>query len=300
MLSILSLPQVAGSYKFNADLSRMNWFKVGGKAEVLFTPKDVGDLINFLKGKDPKIPINVFGVGSNIIIRDKGVKGVVIKLGEGFAKIFYEEDSITIGGNVLCYNAVLYTKTHGLSGLEFLAGIPGSISGAIVTKAGCHNVDISSVLISASAVDFNGNVIHFEKEDLAAFYQNKDPLAKNIIFVDATFKIEKTTQEEVSKNISMFNHKREKLQETSIKAGGAEIFKNPQGNKKAWQLIEESGCRGMELGRAKISEKYCNFIISKSGAKAQDIIDLGNKVIEIVKAKTGVTLQWKIKIIGEE
>ncbi len=228
------------------------------------------------------------------------MKGVVIKLGDGFRNISHNKDFLTIGGDVLCYNAVLYSKVNGLSGLEFLTGIPGSIAGAIFTKAGFCDVDVTSALVSATAVDYMGNVINFTKEDLKLFYQNKDPLSKKIIIIDGTFKVKKTTPEEVKKEISIFSHKREAVQENSIRAGGAEIFKNPTGNKKAWQLIEESGCREMFSGKAQISEKHCNFIVTKNGAQAQDIIDLGNKIIEIVKEKTGVRLEWKIKIIGEE
>ncbi len=131
MSGIICLPKVAGSYSFDANLSRMNWFKVGGKAEVLFSPKDPEDLVTFLQNKDPDIEINILGVGSNIIVRDKGVKGVVIKLDNSFGRISYNENLITIGGNILCYNAVLYSKTNGVSGLEFLAGIPGSVGGAM-------------------------------------------------------------------------------------------------------------------------------------------------------------------------
>ncbi len=143
-----------------------------------------------------------------------------------------------------------------------------------------------------------GNIIRLTKEDLINSHQN-DLLSQNLIFLDGSFKVEKTTQESVAKEIARFNQKRESLQEVVTKAGGAEIFKNPPGTKKAWQLIEESDCRGMEFGRAQLSDKYCNFIISKHGAIAQDIIDLGNQVIEKVRDKTGVTLEWKIKIIGE-
>jgi UDP-N-acetylmuramate dehydrogenase len=294
--SNIKLPKVRGSYRLNADLSKTNWFGVGGPAEILFRPKDIDDLIFFLKNRDDNLQITILGVGSNIIIRDGGIAGVVIRLGGEFAKINHENDTVKIGAGCLCSNAALYSKINGLGGLEFLTGIPGSVGGAMAMNAGCYDSDISKVLISATAIDFDGNLITLNNEDFGFKYRS-NKLPKNLILIEGTFQTFASSASEVGTKIAEFNKKREATQPIRNKTGGS-TFKNP-GHKKAWELIDEAGCRGMKIGDAQMSEKHCNFMINLGSARAKDLIDLGNKVINLVKEKTGVTLEWEVKIIGK-
>jgi UDP-N-acetylmuramate dehydrogenase len=292
-----NLPKVRGTYRFNVDLSKTNWFRVGGNAQILFLPKDADDLAFFLKNRPQDLPLTVLGVGSNVIINDGGVEGVVIKLGGGFNKISHQNNLLTIGGACLCSNAALYCKVNGLANLEFLTGIPGSIGGAIAMNAGCYDGDVASNLISATAIDFEGNILELTNQDFGFKYRGNS-LSKNLIFVEGVFKVENSTPEIVGKKIAEFNQKREAAQPIRSKTGGS-TFKNPT-DKKAWQLIDDAGCRGMKIGDAQISEKHCNFMINTGNAKAKDLIDLGNLVIDKVKAKSGITLEWEIKVIGRD
>ena len=293
-----NLPKVRGTYRFNVDLSKTNWFRVGGPAQILFLPKDLDDLVFFLINKSQDLPVTILGVGSNVIIRDGGVDGVVIKLGGDFVKIGHKDNLITIGASCLCYNAALYSRIHGLSGIEFLAGIPGSIGGAIAMNAGCYNGDVANALVSATAVDFSGKIFHLSNDDFGFKYRGTS-LPKNLILVEGIFKTVKSTSEEVGHTIANFNKKRENTQPIRSKTGGS-TFKNPSNNKKAWQFIDEAGCRGMMVGDAQMSEKHCNFMINTGNAKAKDLIELANKVIDEVKEKSGVVLEMEIRVIGKD
>ncbi len=298
---INSLPKVRGTYRSNADLSKTSWFRVGGPAQILFLPKDPDDLVFFLKNKRSEIKVTILGACSNVIISDQGIEGVVIKLGGGFNKITHQNNLLTVGGACLCTNAALYSKINGLTNLEFLTGIPGNIGGAINMNAGCYDGDVASALVSATAIDFDGNILQLKNEDFGFKYRGHsllNSLAKNLIFIEGVFKVENATPEIVGKKIAEFNQKREAAQPIRSKTGGS-TFKNPTGDKKAWQLIDEAGCRGMKINDAQISEKHCNFMINLGNAKAQDLIDLGNLVIDKVKEKTGVQLEWEIKVIGK-
>jgi UDP-N-acetylmuramate dehydrogenase len=299
------LPKVQGSYRFNVDLSKTTWFQVGGKADVLFRPKDIEDLSFFLKNKEPDLKVTIIGVGSNLIIREGGVEGVVVKLGKEFTNISHENDVLTAGAGALCANVALYSKLNALTNLEFLTGIPGSIGGAIAMNAGCYDGDVSQSLISAKVMNFSGEVMEIANEDFGFSYRS-NKLARELFILEGKFKVAKSTSEEVSTKIASFNKKREESQPIRSKTGGS-TFKNPAktstqnvDGKKAWQLIDESGARGMKVGDAQMSEKHCNFMINNGNAKSQDLIDLGNKVIDLVKEKTGVTLEWEIKIIGKK
>ncbi len=295
---IKNLPQVRGAYRQNVELK--TWFDVGGKAEILFKPADLEDLQFFLQNISQEIPLNILGAASNVIIKDEGVKGVVIRSGGEFAKISKSgENIITAGAAALCANVALFSKNVGLSGLEFLTGIPGSIGGALAMNAGCYGSDISKVLYSAKALDYKGNLFELKNADFGFFYRG-NKIAKNFIFVEASFKLEKSSIAEVDKKITEFNQNREKSQPIRAKTGGS-TFKNPSPldptAKKAWQLIDEAGLRGATVGGAKISEKHCNFMINFSNAKAQDLINLGNLAKKKVKEQTGIDLEWEIKII---
>ena len=297
------LPQVRGTYRTEAELK--NWFNITTKAEVLFRPKDVADLQHFLQKISKEIPVTILGAASNVIIRDSGIAGVTIRLGGEFAQISHEENLIKVGAACLCGNVALYSKNVALANLEFLTGIPGSVGGAIAMNAGCYGSDVSQTLISSTAVDFNGNLVELKNSDNLSendfeFSYRKNKIAKDFIFVEALFKGEKSDSELIAKKINEFNQKRETTQPIRAKTGGS-TFKNPldQTTKKSWELIDESGCRGMRKKDAQMSEKHCNFMINNGNASAQDLIDLGNEVKKIVKEKTNINLEWEIKILGK-
>jgi len=290
---IKKLPNVRGVYRENVELK--SWFDVGGKAEILFRPADIDDLQDFLKNCPKEIPINILGAASNVIVRDEGVKGVVIRLSGEFAKIAQELENIRAGAAALCGNVALFSRNAALDKMEFLTGIPGSIGGAIAMNGGCYGSDMSQILISAKALDFDGNLIELKNSDFG-FYYRGNKISKNFIFVEAVLKGEKSTAEIVSKKITELNQQREQAQPIRAKTGGS-TFKNPQNNS-AWKLIDEAGCRGMIEGDAQISEKHCNFMINRGKASANNLIDLGNKVKKLVKEKSGIDLEWEIKILG--
>jgi len=290
---IKKLPKIRGTYRENVELK--SWFDVGGKAEILFRPADINDLQDFLKNCSKEIPINILGAASNVIVRDEGVKGVVIRLSGEFAKIAQEEENIRVGAAALCGNVALFSRNAALDKIEFLTGIPGSIGGAIAMNGGCYGSDMSQILISAKALDFDGNLVELKNSDFGFHYRG-NKISKNFIFVEALLKGEKSTAEIVSKKITELNQQREKAQPIRAKTGGS-TFKNPQNNS-AWKLIDEAGCRGMIEGDAQISEKHCNFMINRGNASANNLIDLGNKVKKLVKEKLGIDLEWEIKILG--
>ena len=287
-----NLPKVRGAYRQNAELK--TWFDVGGPAEIMFRPADIDDLCYFLKHRPKNIALNIIGAGSNVIIADEGVKGVVIRLPGEFAKISHDGEIITAGAAALCGNVAIYGKNAGLSGLEFFSGVPGSVGGAIAMNAGCYGSDISQTLISATALDFDGNLFEIKNSDFGFFYRGSK-IAKNFIFVEGRFKLTKSSVDEVARKISELTQQRENAQPIRAKTGGS-TFKNPA-QKRAWELIDEAGCRGKIIGDAQISQKHCNFMINRGSAKAKDLIDLGNEVKKLVKEKSGIDLEWEIKIL---
>lgn len=292
------LPKIRGIYRENAKLK--NWFDLKGRAEILFRPADIDDLQHFLKNVPSQIPVTILGAASNVIIKDEGIKGVVIRLSGEFAKISYENNSIKVGAAALCGNVALYTKNEGLTNLEFLTGIPGAIGGAIAMNAGCYGSEIADFLISATALNLKGNLIELKNSDFNFSYRS-NKIAKNFIFVEAIFKVEESNIKEVGDKIAQFNLNRQNSQPIRAKTGGS-TFKNPpiddKNQKKAWQLIDEAGSRGARKNDAQISEKHCNFMINTNSASAQDLIDLGNEARQKVKDQFGVNLEWEIKILG--
>jgi UDP-N-acetylmuramate dehydrogenase len=291
------LPAVRGEYRFHFPLAKSTWFQVGGNADVLFKPADEEDLQAFLKAKPAEIPLLVLGVCSNMIIRDGGFKGVVIKLGRAFAQIEVEGDYITAGASALDLNVARFAAENELEGLEFLSGIPGTIGGALAMNGGAYGAEVKDVLFSARAVNSNGELEILAPEDFKFEYR-KHNLKKNYIFTSATFKCKKGEHTEILKRMEEISTKREESQPIRAKTGGS-TFKNPEGHK-AWQLIDEAGCRGLQIGGAQVSEKHCNFLINTGNATAADIENLGEEVRRRVLEKSGVTLEWEIKRIGEK
>lgn len=272
------LPKIHGVYRQNCKIK--TWFDVGGNAEIVFKPADIDDLKFFLKNISKKIAINIIGAGSNVIISDEGIKGAVIKLDSSFAKINCQNNILNVGSAMLCGNVALYCKNNGLSNLEFLTGIPGSVGGALAMNAGCYGSDISQFLISAKAINYQGEVFEIANKDFGFFYRG-NKIAKEFIFVEASFDVKKSSPEQVLQKIVQFQTQREIAQPIRAKTGGS-TFKNPL-NLKAWELIDKSGCRGLTIGDAQVSTKHCNFLINKGNAKASDLINLGNEVKKKLK-----------------
>lgn len=280
----------------NADLSRTNWFRVGGPAEWLFKPENTQDLSAFLALLPKEIPVTVLGVGSNLIVRDGGIDGVIIKLGRGFAGIEAKGETVIAGGGALDVNVAHVACEASLSGLEFLAGIPGTIGGAVRMNAGAYGSDTSQVLLDAEIVERSGKIRTLTNKELGFVYRNSG-LPNGAIVTRATFKTTPGDKPWIASKIQEITTAREETQPVRSRTGGS-TFKNPEGHK-AWELIDRAGCRGLTIGGAQVSEKHCNFLINTGTATAYDIETLGEEIIKRVKEKCGVTLEWEIKRIGK-
>lgn len=293
----LKLPPVQGRIRYNASLNNTNWFRVGGNAKAIFKPANTQDLAQFLKQIDKSIPVYVLGVGSNVIIRDGGFNGVIIKLGREFAGIEHANNQLICGAGALDSNIAMYCAEHAIKGLEFLSGIPGTIGGNIPTNAGAYGAEIKDYLIKLEAVDYNGNIIDYTNEQLDFEYRicNKIKQAPFIV-TKVWFKAEQGDAKQITDKITQIKADRELSQPVKSCTGGS-TFKNPEGHK-AWQLIDMAGCRGMQIGGAQVSTKHCNFLINTGDATAEDLENLGNQVRQKVLANSGVELEWEIKIIG--
>ena len=290
MLNQENLPKVLGQYKFNSKIA--NWFDLKGTAEVLYKPLDLEDLQNFLQKIDKKIAVQIIGAGSNVIISDNGVSGVLIKLPAKFAEISHNHETIKIGAGALCQTVASYCKIHGIAGLEFLSGIPGSIGGAIAMNAGCYGSDIANTLISSQALDFAGNIHNLSNQDFGFYYRGSQ-IAKKYLFIEGTFKYQPSTPQIVADKIAELMSLREQSQPIRAKTGGS-TFKNPA-NHKAWQLIDAVGFRGKRVGDCEFSNKHCNFLINVGSATSHDLLTLGNQAKQAVKEKFQIDLEWEIK-----
>ncbi|MEK6733642.1 MAG: UDP-N-acetylmuramate dehydrogenase [Pseudomonadota bacterium] len=291
------LPKVRGSYRENFQLSNVTWFNVGGPADILFKPADIDDLSFFLKKNKSRIPYFVLGVGSNLLVRDAGIRDIVIRLGKGFTDITHENNILIAGAGALDLNVSKYCAENSLAGLEFLSGIPGVIGAALAMNAGAYGREISDCLIKLEALDENGNLLTINKEDCRFTYRGNG-LSDKLIFTKAFLEVSLGKKEEIEKQINHIQLQRSEAQPIRSKTSGSS-FKNPPG-KKAWELIDHAGCRGLRIGDAMISEKHCNFLINVGNATASDIEELGELVREKVYKKTGVNLEWEIKIIGQK
>lgn len=280
----------------NADLSKTNWFRVGGPAEWLFKPENTQDLADFMKAVPPDVPVMVLGVGSNLIVRDGGIDGVVIRLGRNFAMSRVEGETIVAGAGMLDLNVALFACDHGMAGLEFLSGIPGTIGGAVKMNAGAYGSDLSQVLLECEAVLPNGDIRIFTRDELGFSYRHSQ-LPEGAIVTRALFQATPGDRTDIAARIQEISRMREETQPIRSRTGGS-TFKNPEGHK-AWELIDKAGCRGMMLGGAQVSEKHCNFLINTGTATAGELETLGNHVIERVREKTGITLEWEIKRVGK-
>lgn len=293
-----NLPKVRGEYRFDYNISKSTWFNVGGNVDVLFRPEDADDLALFLKNKPENIPYIVLGVCSNVIVRDGGYRGVLIKLGRNFTNITHEGNTITTGCGALDGNVARYAANNNIAGLEFLIGIPGTIGGNIAMNAGAYGTEIKDVLIEATAIDKQGNKKIIKNSDFNFEYR-KAHFDEGMIFTSCKLQGKEGNEEEIKRKMQQISSSREETQPVRTKTGGS-TFKNPKNSeKKAWQLIDEAGLRGYKIGGAQISEKHCNFLINIGNATAKDIEDLGEFAIQKVRETSGLTLEWEIKRIGE-
>jgi UDP-N-acetylmuramate dehydrogenase len=277
-------------------LKKYTWFGVGGPAEVMFFPEDAADLSVFLQNKPSDIEACVIGGGSNLLVRDGGIKGVVIKLDSPFfKKIEVSENKIRCYGGV--HNTTL-KKTlceNQIGGLEFLCSVPGTIGGSVKTNAGCFGKCIGDVLISATVVDHLGKIFEVEAKDLNLSYR-ESRFPQDWIIVALTFKTEFSPSCDITKILEEHAAYRRSHQPCNVKTAGS-TFKNPQGFR-AWELIKQAGCDALSVGDAKVSEKHCNFLVNTGNASAEDIEKLGDEIVRRVKEKTSVTLEWEVKKIG--
>lgn len=291
------LPAVRGKLRANAELAKTNWFQVGGLAEILFRPADEADLADFLKGIPDEIPVTVLGVGSNLIVRDGGIDGVVIRLGGEFAAIRAEEGHIHAGAGALDVNVATQAMEYSLTGLEFLSGIPGTIGGALRMNAGAYGREIKDVMVEARAVDRQGNIHVLTPEQMQFAYRRCNGIPDGWIFTSAILRGDAGEKAEIAARMQKISEERSASQPVKSRTGGS-TFKNPDGHK-AWQLVDAAGCRGLQIGGAQVSELHCNFLLNTGGATAKDLEDLGEEVIRRVKAQSGVALEWEIKRIGK-
>ena len=290
--------KISGKIIFNEDLSKLSLFNLGGPAKVLFKPKNLNELSLFLKEINKNEKIKVLGAGSNTLIRDGGFEGIIIKLGKSFNHLsLFDQDTLIAGSSVLDKNLSSFALENSLSGFEFLSCIPGTVGGAIRMNSGCYGEDISKIIISVQVMDLDGKMRVIYSPDIKFSYRNCN-LDKNLIFISATFKGKKNKKINIKKKINTLVKQKNETQPSKIKTCGS-TFKNPE-NYKAWKLIKDSGCAGMEIGDACISEKHCNFFVNKGNANSKDLETLIKKVKNKVFEKTGINLELELQIIGKE
>lgn len=286
---------VRGKLEFDAPLSKLSWFRTGGNADLLFTPLDEQDLCEFLKQLPQSVPVTPLGVGSNMLIREGGIEGAVIRFGKKFSTISVDDETITAGAgspDISVARAALDAK---LTGFEFLRGVPGTIGGALKMNAGAYGSEVSDIFQSAKAVDRNGTA-HVIEPDQMGFSYRHTSVPEDYIFTSGTFKGTPGESEQIQRRMTEIGDAREESQPLRTRTGGS-TFKNPEGQA-AWKLVEGAGCRGLKIGGARVSEKHCNFLINEGDATSQDIEELGEEVRRRVMNVSGVKLEWEIKRIG--
>ena len=303
MTTTLALPPVRGKLTANAPLAPLVWFKSGGTAEWLFEPKDLDDLQNFLRGLNPSVPVMALGLGSNMIVRDGGVPGVVVRLGKAFAWVdtvgkgaFGIDDVLNCGGGASGILVSSMARDHGIAGLEFLRSIPGTVGGFVRMNGGAYGGEVKDVLIDCDVVLRSGELVTLPVTALHYTYRHSD-LPDGAIVVAARFHGEPGEPGAIQTEMDRISASREASQPLRSKTGGS-TFKNPDGHK-AWQLVDEAGCRGLQMGGAQVSEKHTNFLLNVGDATSADIEALGEEVRRRVKEKSGVTLEWEIQRVGK-
>jgi len=303
LTTTLALPPVRGKLTANAPLAPLVWFKSGGTAEWLFEPKDLDDLQDFLRGLEPTVPVMALGLGSNMIVRDGGVSGVVVRLGKAFAWVdtvgkgtFGIDDVLNCGGGASGILVSSMARDHGIAGLEFLRSIPGTVGGFVRMNGGAYGGEVKDILVDCDVVLRSGELVTLPVAALHYTYRHSD-LPDGAIVVAARFHGEPGEPDAIQTEMDRISASREASQPLRSKTGGS-TFKNPDGHK-AWQLVDEAGCRGLQMGGAQVSEKHTNFLLNVGDATSADIEALGEEVRRRVKEKSGVTLEWEIQRVGK-
>ena len=292
------MPRVKGKLTPNAPLAPLVWFKSGGNAEWLLEPADEEDLTNFLRELDPHVSVMALGLGSNLIVRDAGVPGVVVRLGKPFARIKrLDETTLSCGGGASGILVSSNARDAGIAGLEFLRGIPGTVGGFVRMNGGAYGREVSDILVSARLVLRSGEVVEWSLDKLGYTYRHSE-VPDGAIVVEAVFRGIPGDPEAIGAEMDAIARAREESQPLRSRTGGS-TFKNPAGHK-AWALIDAAGCRGLKVGGAQVSEKHCNFLLNLGSASSADIEALGEEVRRRVEAKTHITLEWEIQRIGTE
>ena len=289
------LPPLRGRVEANAPLGPVTWFRVGGAADMLVRPADLDDLLLLLRDMPADMPLTILGAASNMIIRDGGIAGVVLRLARGFGDVVLEADGIIAGAAALDVTVAETAAAAGLAGLEFLVGIPGSIGGAVAMNAGAYGREIKDVLEWADIATPDG-LMRLDAAALHFAYRHAKLPARGVV-VRAKLRATPGDQAEISARLAEIRAAREATQPVRARTGGS-TFKNPPGDRKAWELIDAAGCRGLLRGAAQVSEKHCNFLINLGGASAADIEALGEDVRARVLAHSGIALEWEIRRIG--
>jgi len=298
MTAVATMPDVRGKLTADAPLAPLVWFKSGGTAEWLFEPKDEDDLTAFLREIDPATPVMALGLGSNMIVRDGGVPGVVVRLGKAFAKID-PVDSVTLrcGGGASGILVSSTARDAGIAGLEFLRGIPGTVGGFVRMNGGAYGREVKDILVSARIALRSGEIVDWPLAQLGYTYRHSD-VPEGAVVVDATLRGTPGKPDAIGAEMDAIARAREESQPLRSRTGGS-TFKNPDGHK-AWALIDAAGCRGLTHGDAQVSEKHCNFLLNLGSATSADIEALGEEVRRRVRAKTNIMLEWEIQRVGNE
>ncbi|MDP9057136.1 MAG: UDP-N-acetylmuramate dehydrogenase [Pseudomonadota bacterium] len=297
-----TLPAVAGKLTANAPLAPLVWFKSGGTAEYLFEPRDVADLQGFLRASDPALPVMALGLGSNLIVRDGGVPGVVVRLGKAFAGVAIAAPlTLNCGGGASGILVSSTARDHGIAGLEFLRSIPGTVGGFVRMNGGAYGAEVADRLVDCDVVMRDGALVTLAAADLHYSYRHSE-LPEGAIVVAARFRGHSGEASAIQAEMDRISASREASQPLRSKTGGS-TFKNPppelSGGEKAWELVDRAGCRGLVLGGAQVSEKHTNFLINTGSATSSDIEALGEEVRRRVRETCGVELEWEIQRIGE-
>ena len=292
------MSQLRGRLVPNQPLAEFTWFRVGGPAQLLFMPEDEQDLSYFLTHLPAEIPVTVIGLGSNLIVRDGGVPGVVIRLGRGFSNVAAEPEArIRAGAAVPDVKVARAAQDAAIAGLAFLRGIPGAIGGALRMNGGAYGGETKDALVAARGIDRGGHTCVFNNSEMRYNYRDCG-VPHDVIFTEALFQGTPGDPAVIAAEMDKITESRENTQPIKSRTGGS-TFKNPPGHK-AWQLIDAAGCRGLTVGAAEVSELHCNFLINRGGASAADIETLGETVRSRVRETSGVELEWEIKRIGVE
>lgn len=290
------LPPVRGSLTLGAPLRDLVWFRAGGPAEVLFRPADAEDLAAFIAARPQGLSVSVVGVGSNLLVRDGGIPGVVVRLSSAFGKIQTDGLRVRAGAAALDAAVARAAADAGIAGLEFLRGVPGTIGGALRMNAGCYGREIKDIFVEGTAINGRGEKVTLTAADMGFEYRRAARAGDDLIFVEAVFEGVPDDPAAIKARMEELSANREASQPIKSRTGGS-TFKNPPGHK-AWALIDQAGCRGLMMGAAQVSEKHTNFLINTGEASAAELEALGEEVRRRVKEKSGIALEWEIKRVG--